>query len=124
MTEPKAPQDRKPPKVKAEPEHPEGWDLLKPFSEVPVWDQAELLEIVKPLAADAQEGEGASPEQRAQSFDARLVGDLAKWLLDRAASDRAGLERLFMGRGALQRAIVLGVAYADELGESEPSTTG
>lgn len=122
MVEPKVPQDRKPKAVPKEPEHPVGWDLLKPFSEVPVWDQAELMEIIKPLTATAED-EG-SDEERALSFDTRVVGQLAKWLLEYATVDGVALTKVFSGRGALERAIRLGVAYAEELGESEPSTTG
>jgi hypothetical protein len=126
MTEPRKPQDRKPkaPASASEPDHPDGWDLLRPFSEVPVWDQTELLEIVKPMMADAR-AEG-SAEDQAMSFDTRIVGQVARMLGERFVVTGRESEYLTFvsGDGALERAVNLGIAYAAQLGESEPSTAG
>ena len=123
---PRTPQDRKPKATPPSPAaHPEGWDLLKPFDQVPVWDQTELLEIVKPLMSDAEtvdETDDAGQRQRMMTFDTRLVGTLAKRLVDFAVDKDAYLA-FVSGPGALERAIRLGVAYVDLMGESERSTS-
>ena len=119
-TAPRKPQDRKQKTVAGPAEHPEGWDLLKPFDQVPVWDQTELLEIVKPLMGDAEPGteeDGKGQSIDLMTFDTRIVGVLARKLADMAV-DRDVYLAFVSGPGALVRAVNLGVAYAGQLGES------
>jgi hypothetical protein len=117
MTEPRKPADHK---AKAEPAaKPEGWDLLLSFDRVPVWDQAELLEIVKPLMASSEEdAEGLD----LMSFDVRIVGQLARKLSDLAV-DKGAYTAFVSGPDALERAVNLGIAYAAQLGKSGDSAT-
>ena len=111
MTEPRKPQDHK---AKAVPDKkPDGWELLKPFADVPVWDQTDLIAIVQPLmASERKEGE----EVDMASFDLRLIGELAKRLKDFAVDEDAYV-RFVSGPGALERAMNLGMAYVELLGE-------
>lgn len=117
MTERKTPQDRQP--KQAADVKPDGWDLLLPFDKVPVWDQAELLEIVKPLMASSEEDEKSLD---LMTFDVRIVGDLAKKLADLAV-DRGEYTSFVSGPDALERAVNLGIAYAAQLGKSGDSAT-
>lgn len=116
MTEPKKPQDRLAKTESAA--KPEGWDLLKPFDQVAVWDQAELLEIVKPLMSDSEE----SADLNLMTFDVRIVGDLARKLADLAV-DREAYTAFVSGPDALERAVNLGIVYAAQLGKSGDSAT-
>jgi hypothetical protein len=116
MPERKTPQDHKSP---ASDVKPEGWDLLLPFDQVAVWDQTELLEIVKPLMASSEEdGEGLD----LMSFDVKIIGQLARKLADLAV-DRGVYTTFVSGPDALERAVNLGIAYAAQLGKSGGSAT-
>lgn len=118
----KAPQDHLPPQTTADAEqpHPAGWDLLKPFDEVPVWDQAELIATVQPILGqlrDAQgDVEGDWVDLDIAKFDVTVIGRLAKQLTAYAVDEDAYL-KFVSGPGALKRAVELGVAYAQQLGE-------
>jgi hypothetical protein len=118
-TTPKKPQDHLP-KGGDPDEKPAGWELLKPFDQVPVWDQTELIEIVKPILKDGQDEGSDEKGIDIQNFDVRIVGELAKKLQD-FALDRDAFLAFVSGPGALERAISLGVAYSMQLGESERS---
>lgn len=122
MTAPKKPQDHLPAKTAdAEEPKPEGWDLMKPFDQVPVWDQVDLIEIVKPLIPnDAKDGERV--EIDLQNVDLRIIGELAKRLQD-FALDRESYLTFMSGPDALNHAVTLGIAYAMQLGESERSAS-
>lgn len=121
----KKPQDRlapsQPAANTAEQEHPEGWELLKPYDEVPVWEQLELVEIVKPLIPKGVEP-GQSVELDLNSIDLSIIGNLAKKLQDFAVDPGAYLS-FVSGPQGLTHAMDLGIAYAMQLGESGRSAT-
>lgn len=118
MSEPRKPQDRQ--SKQAADVKPDGWDLLLPFDRVPVWDQAELLEIVKPLMSDAQDESKDGLDL--MSFDVTIIGQLARKLADLAV-DRNEYTAFVSGPDALERAVNLGIAYAAQLGKSGDSAT-
>jgi hypothetical protein len=110
MAELKKPQDRQ---AKATPdEKPAGWDLLKPFSEVPAWDQADLIEAFKPLMAA-----GGSESVNLLDLDMRAVGSVARLVHERFAVDPAALQAFTSGPGGLERMLQLASAYLEQLGE-------
>lgn len=117
---PKAPQDRKPKAEEAEkpfiPEEVPGWHLLKPFSEVPVWDQAPIISIVEELQGGA--AEGAVIDARGEMVN--LIGKLAKALLS-VAKDTDEYTKFVSGRDGLQNAANLAFGWVRNLGESEAS---
>ena len=97
---------------------PDGWDLLKPFDQIPVWDQTDLLETVKPLIAAAESKGGLD----LANTDLRVIGDAAKQLRQSAVDDDAFME-FASGSKALNRIIDLAVWFVGQLGESERSAT-
>lgn len=117
------PQDHLPPKNEpVEQPKPDGWDLLKPFDQVPVWEQTDLIAIVQPLMPDVDPDGGVSEiEIDLKTIDLTIVGQLAKRLQDFAVAPDAYRD-FVSGPGALERAIELGLAYAIQLGESGRST--
>lgn len=124
----KVPQDRKP---KAEPEKvfiPEetpGWHLLKPFSEVPVWDQGPIMAIVEDLSSRLHSGDGEGTEEVeiANTGDMlSIIGGLAK-ALRAVANDPDEYTRFVSGKDGLTNAANLGFAWARQLGESEASAS-
>lgn len=118
---PKQPQDHLPPKAAAtDPPKPAGWELLKPFDQVPVWEQTDLIALVQPLIPDSTDE--AEVELDLKSIDLSIIGELAKRLQDYAV-DKDAYIRFVSGPGALDRAIDLGMAYAIQLGESGRSAS-
>lgn len=121
----RAPQDHLQPKGSPE-EKPEGWQLLKPFDEVPAWDQADLIAIVQPLMqqralpasgeAGAPAGDAASLSLDMKSFDFQIVGHLTRKLCDFAV-ERDELIKFMSGKDALSRSIELAMWYVGQLGE-------
>lgn len=108
----KTPADRKPKAVEVEeitnPEDVPGWNLLKPMSEIPVWEQTPLIALMQ----DAFE----SSEQDGSSFSIDLVGQLAKALAVHAL-DEAEYTKFVSGPGALERAMNLAMAWVGQMGE-------
>lgn len=117
-TSKKTPQDRKP---KAEPikrpQDTEGFELLKPVDEVPVWDQAPLLSLVSQLMGDAKEGEEIHLDENVAIL---LLGDIAKAMLPWAV-DQAEFTKFCTGKRAMQRVMDLAMAWTASLGEGESS---
>lgn len=112
MTAPKQPQDRLAKAVQPDAK-PEGWELLKPFSEVPAWDQADLIEAFKPLMAAGEGGNNTS----LLNLDMRAVGTVARLVHERFAVDPAALQAFTSGPGGLERMLQLASAYLEQLGE-------
>lgn len=111
----KQPQDHQP-KSDSEDAKPAGWELLKPFDQVPVWDQTELIAIVQPLLASQEANDEGKVDFDLATFDVRVVGHLAQKLQEYATDPDAYLQ-FVSGPGALVRAMELGIAYATQLGE-------
>lgn len=121
MTAPKKPQDRKPkaadvPKIER-PEDVEGFDLLKPIDEVPVWDQAPLLALVAQLTEDSDE-EGNVSLDNAEAI--KILGEIGRAMLPFAVSVSA-FTKFCTGKDALQRVASLAIAWTATLGEGKSS---
>lgn len=120
MTTPKKPQDRKP---KAErkverPEDVEGFHLLRPIDEVPVWDQAPLISLVTKLTEDSDDETGEVSLDNAQAVS--LLGEIGRAMLPFAV-DKKEFTKFCTGRDALTRVAQLAVAWTATLGEGESS---
>jgi hypothetical protein len=115
---PKAPQDRKPKKQKAErPEDVPGFDMLRPMSDVPIWDQTPLLGLVAQLTDSAgKDGKIDMDEKDAIP----LLGMIAKAMLP-FAKDEDAFTKFCSGKDALQRVMDLAMAWVAALGEDESS---
>lgn len=117
-TSKKAPQDHKP---KAEPivraEDTPGFSLLKSIDEVPVWDQAPLLQLVNELMGDAKAGEEVSIDE---SKAISLMGEIARAMLP-WAHDTKEFTKFCSGRKAMERVMNLAMAWTSSLGEEESS---
>ena len=127
----KKPQDRKAKvEVKEEavmrPEDVPGFNLLRPFSEVPVWDQTELLSLVDELMEepDEESEDGEPREVKMKEFNKsvtiELIGRMGKALLP-FALDPAEYTRFVSGREGFQRTIDLTLAWVGQMGEAEGS---
>jgi hypothetical protein len=122
---PKAPQDRKP-KAEEEapfiPEETPGWHLLRPFAEVPVWDQAPIMALVEEISeAASKKGKPGEEVELSNTSDMLgVVGSLAKALLS-VAIDPVEYTKFVSGREGLQNATNLGFAWVRQMGESEAS---
>ena len=117
----KTPQDRKPKAAVEEkivrPQDTEGFSLLKPIDEVPVWDQAPLLSLVHQLMGDAEPGEEIELDQNMALL---LMGDIAKAMLPWAV-DQKEFTKFCSGKGAIERVMNLAMAWTSVLGEGESS---
>jgi hypothetical protein len=116
----KTPQDRKPKAeavVPPRPQDTEGYSLLKPIDEVPVWDQAPLLSLVNQLMGDAKPGEEVELDE---SVALLLLGDIAKAMLPWTV-DKDEFTKFCSGKGAIQRVMNLAMAWTAALGEGESS---
>lgn len=121
MTAKKTPQDRKPkaadlPKIER-PEDVEGFELLHPIDEVPVWDQAPLLALVAELTDGADEEDGIELDNASA---VRLLGEIGRAMLPFAV-DKKQFTKFCTGKDALQRVATLAVAWTAVLGEDESS---
>lgn len=131
---PKKPTDRKPKGEKAKavtrPEETPGWELLKPFSEVPVWDQMPLVQLLDNVISDSTreltkaEYAALTPEERkelkegkAQSVDLNMFGQLAKSLIEFAV-DKEAYTKFCSGSGAMERSMTLAMAWVGQMGEA------
>jgi hypothetical protein len=135
----KLPSDRQP---KAEaplsPEETFGWELMKPMSDIPVWDQMPLIDLLQTAFNDSDSKNKKSDEEidamskeewelyqeklksQERSFDVRIIGDLAKALLPYAV-DEAAYTKFASGAGAMQRVMTLAMAWVGQMGESGSS---
>lgn len=120
MTAKKTPQDRKPKAVKPKIERAEdveGFELLHPIEDVPVWEQAPLLALV----AELTEGADTSGNIELSSSDAvRLLGKIGAAMLPFAVDAKA-FTKFASGGQALQRTANLAIAWTSSLGEDESS---
>lgn len=114
---PKAPQDHLPKQADQEPEKPEGWDLIKPLDQIPVWEQTELLQTLKEAFGDQVD----VTEISVQEFDMRIIGKIALALRG-WAKNAAEYDRFVSGQGAMQRAMDIATYAGGLLGESDSST--
>lgn len=108
---PAAPQDRKAKAVKAKPAHVKGWELLKPLSDIPVWDQTELFDSLLEIIAEHEAGNVS---------ETRFVGVIAKRLMDFAVDKDAYLA-FVSGPQAITNAAPLVMTWIDQMGELKPS---
>lgn len=119
-TPPKAPQDRKPKAATVDeplsPEEVPGWELMKPMSEIPVWEQTPLIAILQKAV------EGAEVDGEVQTFDINVIGELAKALIPYAI-DEAAFIKFVSGAGAMERAMQLAMAWVGQMGEFESSAS-
>lgn len=114
-TRAKAPQDRKPKAVVEEPplapEETPGWELMKEFSDIPVWDQTPLLAMFQEIFEESDTDENGN-----SSVDIAIVGPMVKALIP-FAKDEAEFIKFASGAGALQRSMNLIMAWVGQLGE-------
>lgn len=134
-TTPKTPTDRKPKAKAAAPavtraEETPGWELLKPFETIPVWDQMPLIALLDAATSDETrnltkaEYAALTPEERKEmdegrraSIDITILGDLTKKLKD-FAIDEDEYTKFCSGSGAMQRSLNLAMAWVGQMGES------
>lgn len=116
--QPKAPQDRKRKKDKMpRPEDTPGFNLLKPFDEVPVWDQGPLLELVAELQGDAEDG---TDIELSQADIVKFLGPIAKALLP-MARDEEEFTKFASGKKGAENVMNLAFAWMAALGEGGSS---
>lgn len=130
---PKKPSDRKAKgedKVVTRVEETPGWNLLKSFEEIPVWDQMPLIALLDEATSDEtrnlskEEYAALTPKQRKEmdegkraSVDITVLGDLTKKLKD-FAIDEDEYTKFCSGSGAMQRSLNLAMAWVGQMGES------
>lgn len=137
----KTPADRKP-KVVEEPkvaiEETPGWELMKPMTDIPVWDQTPLIGMLQSAFEDSEEDKLSDEEidalteeeyvkytkERSQNrnFDVNIIGTLAKAIMPYAI-DEAAYIKFVSGPGAMNRAMALAMAWVGQMGESESSAS-
>lgn len=131
---PKKPMDRLPKGEAVRIEDTPGWDLLISFSEVPVWDQMPLIQMLSKATEESKEISNEeyakmTPEERkayqedpsnVRSFDMNVIGDLTKKLRDFAVDEDA-YTKFCSGSGAMQRSMDLAMAWVGQMGEAESS---
>lgn len=116
--QPKAPQDRKRKKDKQDrPEDVPGFNLLKPFDEVPVWDQGPLLEMIYQIQGDAKDG---SEIELSESDVIKYLGPLGKALLP-MAKDEEEFTKFASGKKGASNVMNLAFAWMAALGEDKSS---
>lgn len=114
----KAPADRKPKAEKVvRPEDVAGFDLLKPIDEVPVWDQAPLLTLIRSLYGDAEEGAEITLDK---DEAINIIGAIGRALLPFAKDEKA-YTKFASGKEGLQKVADLAIAWTSVLGEDESS---
>lgn len=130
---PKKPTDRKPKgeaKVATRPEETPGWELLRPFSEIPVWEQMPLIQLLDNVISDSTrelskaEFAALTPEERkslkegrSTTMDLTMFGELAKSLKEFAVDEEAYI-KFCSGSGAMQRSMELAMAWVGQMGEA------
>lgn len=132
----KPPADRKPKAEKPlSPEETPGWNLMKPMSDIPVWDQTPLIALLQTAFTDSDK-EGKSDEEidamseeewnlysakkaaksKDRDFDVNIIGDLAKALIPYAVDEKA-YNDFCSGAGAMGRVMNLAMAWVGQMGE-------
>lgn len=120
-TKPKKPQDRKrkgedkPKRIEETP----GFNLLKPFADVPVWDQTPLLKLIYKLQGDAEEGDQIEIDMDNDEM-IELVGDLGRAMVPLAVNEEEYI-KFASGPQAAQKVMELAMAWASALGEAKSS---
>lgn len=99
------------------PEDTPGWHLLKPFDEVPVWDQGPLLALVYELQGDAEDG---SEIELSSSDVINYLGPIAKALLP-MTTDEEAFTKFASGREGASNVMQLAFAWMASLGEEKSS---
>lgn len=118
MATAKKPQDRKPKAEKiVRPEDTPGFNLLKPIDEVPVWDQAPLLSLVRNLMGDAKEGDEITLDD---DEAINVLGEIGRAMLP-FSKDTAAFTKFASGKDALQNIANLAIAWTSVLGEEKSS---
>lgn len=125
----KTPQDRKPAQASVDAarqgrfEDVEGHELLIPFSKIKGSDQARMMaRMLKLLGAESIED--VDQEVDVSNFDLDEVADFIDWVEDRYAVDPVKFAAFTAGRGGMERAMNLCMAYAGEMGEGDGSENG
>lgn len=131
----KAPQDRQPKEEKVlRPQEVPGWDLLRPFEEIPVWEQTPLISMLQEATQDSdelsdEEYAALSPNEKVEydknkdsikSFDVNIIGRLA-FQLKSFAVDEEAYTKFCSGRLGMSNAMNLAMAWVGQMGESESS---
>lgn len=130
---PKKPADRQAKEIETRPEDTPGWELMKPFSEIPVWDQMPLMAMLHDAMDDSEidrlsneEFANLTPEERkakieeageTRNFDIRILGNLA-FELKKFAVDEEAYTKFCSGSGAMERSLNLAMAWVGQMGES------
>lgn len=123
----KAPQDHKPSQeaiAEAQQrrfEDIEGSDLLKPFSKIKGSDQARMLSRMMKLLGveDLEQAENVDTS----NMDLEEVADFIDWIAERYTVDVEKFEDFTSGKGGMERALNLVMAYAGEVGEGDGSAS-
>lgn len=123
----KAPQDRKPSQAAVAEaqqrrfEDIEGSEMLKPFSKIKGSDQARMLSRMMRLLGveDLEQAEGVDTS----NMDLEEVADFIDWITERYAVDPEKFEDFTAGKGGMERALNLVMAYAGEVGEGDGSAS-
>lgn len=110
----KTPADRKPKAAEVETPSPEevpGWDLMKPMSDIPVWEQTPLLALLQDALDDGDDAEAGK-----KSFSVNVIGEMSKAMIP-YAKDEAAYTKFVSGTGAMERAMNLAMAWVGQMGE-------
>lgn len=117
----KVPQDRKPSQDDVDQERQkafeevEGHELLVPFSKVKGSDQARLTQQLRHVIGDDLEDSDVSMSD----MDFNDVADLIDYVSERFAVDPAKFDEFTCGKGGMERALNLTLAYVGEMGNGE-----
>lgn len=119
MPEPKKPQDRMPKSTDVEkpltPEETPGWNLMRDFSEIPVWEQTPMISLLQNAIGDSED-----EEENVKSFDVNIIGQMAQAMIP-YAKDQAEFTKFVSGSGAMERAMNLAMAWVGQMGEFKSS---
>lgn len=85
----------------------EGHELLIPFSKVKGSDQARLVAQLDKMNTDGE----------LESEDLAILADVIDYISEKFAVDSAKFDEFTCGRGGMERALNLAMAYASELGK-------
>lgn len=117
----KVPQDRKPSQDDVDQERQkafeevEGHELLVPFSKVKGSDQARLTQQLRHVIGDDLEDSDVSMSD----MDFNDVADLIDYVSERFAVDSAKFDEFTCGKGGMERALNLTLAYVGEMGNDK-----
>lgn len=114
----------------ARPEDTPGWELMRPFEEIPVWEQMPLISMFHKAMGESsgmsdeefanlsvEERERIKKEGEERDFDVTILGELA-FMLRKFAKDEEEYTKFCSGGGALTRTLNLCMAWVGQMGES------